>query len=187
MWEILATWLYINITKELEMKQYFYLFIVVLIFGTFIGCDSQYNRGQRRNNQGVVVSPVHRNQTVQLRGRNMGNVQSIDLSVALPYDNTSSLMEYQGFTNIQGRIQLDSSFRCLGGSHAAFNCEAEVNSRVIEMANCNIRGNVFQIRVPFKHSESSTHQYDILSVFVESPECFFNRSQSPYRPDYRYR
>lgn len=170
------------------MKKYFYLFITFLMFGSLTGCDPQYSRGRHgRNNQGVVVSPVHRNQTVQLRGRNMGNVQSIDLSIALPYDNTSSLMEYEGYTSIQGRIQLDSAFRCLGGSHAAFNCEAEVNSRVIEMGNCNIRGNIFNLRVPFKHSESSIQQYEILGVFVESPECFFNnRSHSPYRRNYPY-
>ena len=164
------------------MKKYFYLLIIVLISIGLIGCGSQYRRDRYRgNNQGGVISPVHRNQTVQLRGRNLGNAQSIDLSVALPYNNTADLMEYEGYTNIQGRIQLNSYFRCLGGSHAAFNCKAEINNRVIEMPNCNIRGNIFQMRVHLNRSGSSTHRYDIVGVEVNSPECFLNRAQFPSR------
>ena len=169
------------------MKKYFYLFIVALISSGLMGCGSQYRRrgGSYRNNPGGIISPVHRSQTVQLRGRNLGNAQSIDLSVALPYNNTADLMEYEGYTNIQGRIQLDSSFRCLSGSHAAFNCEAEVNNRVIEMPNCNIRGNIFQMRVYLNRSGSSTHRYDIIGVEVNSPQCFLNRAQFPSRANRR--
>ena len=165
------------------MKKYFYLFIMVLILSGLIGCGSQHRRGGYRNNQGNIISPVHRNHTVQLRGQNLGNAQSIDLSVALPYDNTADLLEYEGYTNIQGRIQLNSTFRCLSGSHAAFNCEAEINNRVIEMPNCNIRGNIFHMRVYLNRSGSSTHRYDIISVEVNSPECFLNRA-TPYRSNY---
>ena len=122
--------------------------------------------------QSKVVSSVHGNQTVQLRGENMGNVQSIDLSIVLPYDNTVSLMEYEGDINIHGTIKLDSDFRCLGGNRTPFNCEAEIQNRVIEINNCRIGENYFLIRLPFKHSESSIQQYDIVGAIVQSTSCF---------------
>ncbi len=177
---ILTTWLlYNNITKELKMKKCFYLFIIMLMLDGLIGCGSP--NGNRGVSKGVVGSPVQRNQTVRLRGENMGNVQSIDLNIALPYDNTTSLMEYEGDINIQGTIQLDSNFKCLGGSRTPFNCRAEIQNRIIEMPSCNIRGNTFQIRLPFKHSESSIRQYDIFNAIVQSHSCLFNNSsQNPY-------
>ena len=179
---ILTTWLYNNITKELNMKKCFYLFIIMLLLDGLIGCDSS-NRNPRVS-KGVVRSPVHGNQTVRLRGENMGNVQSIDLNIALPYNNTTSLMEYQGDIDIHGAIQLDSNFRCLGGNRTPFNCRAEIQNRVIEMPSCNIRGNTFLIRLPFKNSESSTRRYDIINAIVESPGCFLDSTSQdhPYNP-----
>ena len=182
---ILTTWLYNNMTKELKMKKCFYCFIIMLLLDGLIGCDSS-NRNHRVR-KGVAVSPVHGNQTVRLRGENMGNVQSIDLDIVLPYNNTTSLMEYEGDINIDGAIRLDSNFRCLGGNRAPFHCRAEIQNRVIEVPSCNIRGNTFQIRLPFKHSESSTRQYDIVGAMVQSPGCFLDStSQNHYNNDYRY-
>ena len=163
------------------MKKYFYLFTIMLVLGGLIACSQSY-RGSTGRQTGVAVSPVQQNQTIRLRGENMGNVQSIDLSIALPYSNTASLMEYEGHTNIHGSIQLDSGFRCLGGNRTPFNCEAEVQNRIIEINSCRIGGNDFQMRIPFQNSASSIHRYDIVSVIVYSPNCFLN---TPYHRSYR--
>jgi len=163
------------------MKKHIYLSIMVLMSSSAINCNNSQSKIRQPGQQGAVISPVHRNQTVQLKGRNMGSVQSIDLSVVLPYDSTSGLKNYEGFINIHGRIQLDSSFKCLGGNHATFNCEAEVINQVIEISQSNIRGNTFQIRVPIiVRNTNGIYRDDILSVEIKSLECLIK----PYRAGY---
>ena len=156
-----------------------YPIFILLAAGCLLSCNPNSQRRPINNTPQRIINPLQQNQSIRLNGQNMGNVQNIEINIILPKNNTAGLLEYTGQVNVRGSIQLDSSFRCLGGQRTPFNCQALVQNRVLEFNNCQLRGHHFQIRVSLINSPSQTKKYDINGIIVNAPQCFFTSLNSP--------
>ena len=172
------------------MKFFNYLMLAGLISLTslLIGCDNR--NSWNRNNRTTIVDPqgTYRSNVV-IRTTNKGNVKSLSMNVHLPAGTRTSLLDYNGTSQVSGTLTADNSIRCLAGP-SPFNCSAQFSAGNITLNNCSMAGSSVSMTVALKRSSylagrSPEGEYEVEGIILNpAPNCYLqNRTPGyPTRP-----